>query len=674
LTEKIQINTINMKKFRRKFSAETAIAFIVVILVQTSTKVLTSSVNDCRGVKYAYSAKGLDQSDVPRQPRQGSQLQICPSGLTCCTQEMEQKLWSVSKDHYGKSIQVATGSMQKLFNKKGKKFDEYFTELLIQSKLKFHQLFQKTYGIIYERNSDVFIDFFKDLEHYYDHGEVDLEDALKSFFSHLYQRMFTVFNAQHNFDSTYLSCVSQTMKKLQPFGDVPKKLTEQLRRSFVASRTFAQALLEGKQIVNKISKIQPKEECVRALTKMSNCPACQGLPEVRPCSGYCINVMKGCLAFHAELNESWGKFIDNLGLLADRLIGPFDIEAVVDPIGVKISDAIMNFQNSGYEVTSKVFEDCGRPRLQKRQGNAYGYAYGNSGRRSQGGYHRGREEAQVEDTRLKNLIRDTKNAMNNTRQFWTQLPYELCRNSDSRSRNGNGGHSRSRYGRQEYSESHCWNGKDTGRYTSNIVADGLAYQDRNPEVRVDINRPDVDINEQIFALKLITKKLESAHKGQNVDWPSTSSFHEPVNHEPVKEGSGGGCSYNDDEDCYSDDDTYYENYYYEGSGSGDGSDEDSSKTNEGSKDKPDPKKNNKNKNRENEADDDEENWPPWVTAKPVEENKINDIEMVDEANNPVIKPKPRKPSFNRSSPNLSGSVLSVTCATLLALYFAVKSH
>ena len=60
-------------------------------------------------------------------------------------------------------------------------------------------------------------------------------------------------------------------------------------------------------------------------------------------------------------------FPDNLGLLADRLIGIFDIEAVVEPIGVKISDAIMNFQNSGYEVTGKVFEDCGRPRLQKRQ-------------------------------------------------------------------------------------------------------------------------------------------------------------------------------------------------------------------------------------------------------------------------------------------------------------------
>lgn len=77
---------------------------------------------------------------------------------------------------------------------------EFFTDLLAKSKLKFHKLFQKTYGIIYERNSDVFIDFFRDLESYYDRGEVDLERALQKFFSQLYQRMFTVFNAQHSFD------------------------------------------------------------------------------------------------------------------------------------------------------------------------------------------------------------------------------------------------------------------------------------------------------------------------------------------------------------------------------------------------------------------------------------------------------------------------------------------
>lgn len=62
-------------------------------------------------------------------------------------------------------------------------------------------------------------------------------------------------------------------------------------------------------IIPLFPQITPKDECVVALTKMSNCPACQGLPKIRPCEDYCINVMKGCLAYHAELGESWDKFI-----------------------------------------------------------------------------------------------------------------------------------------------------------------------------------------------------------------------------------------------------------------------------------------------------------------------------------------------------------------------------
>lgn len=301
--------TASAEALARARAMSSLFAAVVLVLVLVSSSANGGSVNDCHGVRYAYRERGLDLKDVPRQPRQGSQLQICPRGLTCCTEEMERKLRSVSRENYKKSMQAAANSMQRLFNNRANKFDEYFTDLLATSKLKFHKLFHKTYGIIYERNSDVFIDFFRDLEDYYDHGEVDLEDALRKFFSRLYQRMFTVFNAQHSFDYPYLSCVSQTMKKLQPFGDVPKKLTEQLRRSFVATRTFAQALMQGKHVVNKILKIDPKEQCVDALTKMSSCPACQGIPEILPCPDYCVNVMKGCLAYHAELGDSWDNFI-----------------------------------------------------------------------------------------------------------------------------------------------------------------------------------------------------------------------------------------------------------------------------------------------------------------------------------------------------------------------------
>jgi hypothetical protein len=48
--------------------------FVVVLLTTFAcigVGVDSSSINDCRGVRFAYSARGLDIKDVPRQPRQG---------------------------------------------------------------------------------------------------------------------------------------------------------------------------------------------------------------------------------------------------------------------------------------------------------------------------------------------------------------------------------------------------------------------------------------------------------------------------------------------------------------------------------------------------------------------------------------------------------------------------
>merc|ERR1711884_10782 len=91
-----------------------------------------------------------------------------------------------------------------------------------------------------------------------------------------------------------------------------------------------------------------------------------------------------------------------------------------------------------------------------------------------------------------------------------------------------------------------------------------ASQEMNPEVPVDISKPDIGINEQIFALKLITKKLESAYNGQPVEWANSRNHYDEDNsyYYSRSEGSGDGCNaYSDDEDCYD----YSE---YEGSGSG----------------------------------------------------------------------------------------------------------
>jgi glypican 4 (K-glypican) len=77
---------------------------------------------------------------------------------------------------------------------------EYFLELLETSKREFHEMFKKTYGVIYEQHSYVFTELFQDLKRYYERGRVRLDHAMESFFGRLYQKMFTVLNGQYHFD------------------------------------------------------------------------------------------------------------------------------------------------------------------------------------------------------------------------------------------------------------------------------------------------------------------------------------------------------------------------------------------------------------------------------------------------------------------------------------------
>ena len=54
--------------------------------------------------------------------------------------------------------------------------------------------------------------------------------------------------------------------------------------------------------------------CRRAVTRMRYCPYCSGVPYIKPCSNYCLNVMKGCLANFADVNNEWNNYI---GMLDD---------------------------------------------------------------------------------------------------------------------------------------------------------------------------------------------------------------------------------------------------------------------------------------------------------------------------------------------------------------------
>ncbi len=62
------------------------------------------------------------------------------------------------------------------------------------------------------------------------------------------------------------------------------------------------------------------------------------------------------------------------------------------------------------------------------------------------------------------------------------------------------------------------------RYFPEVVKEGLTNQVNNPEVDVDITRPDTLIRQQIMALRVMTNKLRNAYNGNDIYFQDSSKF------------------------------------------------------------------------------------------------------------------------------------------------------
>ncbi|RWS03255.1 Glypican-6-like protein, partial [Dinothrombium tinctorium] len=235
------------------------------------------------------------------------------------------------------------------------------------------------------------------------------------------------------------------MEALKPFGDVPKKLTIEVKRSFVASRTFVRALFDGRDIVKKLMEVLPTNDCGDEFMRMTYCAHCKGITNIKPCLGYCHNVFETCLFNQSQVNKDWNNYVEALLLLITRLETSFNIEPVMDPIHIKISEAIMNFQENGVAVSQKLFDSCGKPRIGKRSAtnskasfNKYDFNYAT---------FESRPVAAL-GSKFDRLLQDVKRKIKRTKDFWLKLPESMCSHSHLVGTNIKDG------------SLNCWNGTD----------------------------------------------------------------------------------------------------------------------------------------------------------------------------------------------------------------------
>ncbi|XP_059049274.1 glypican-1 [Achroia grisella] len=321
---------------------------------------VSAAETNCSAVRDVFNRKGFKNLDLQKEPNSDAGGLCLNRG--CCSKKDSDYFIENAETQLQQLLKNELEKLASTLASRARRVDDFFRKLLDSSRHSFHNMFKRTYGMIYEQHSYIFIDFFDQLEKYYNKGDTNFEQMMDKFFTILYEKLFAVINSQYNLDERYMRCVNSNMRDIQPFEDVPHKLSLQLRRALVATRTFHKSLRAGADVVRNMVKVGVSNECVTAWARLSYCGTCGGLPHPA-CSRYCHNVIRGCLPVHADLNEQWDAYVDAVDKVGDRLLGPFNIAMVVEPIDIKISEAIMSFQEHNQDISKKIFTICGQPTL-----------------------------------------------------------------------------------------------------------------------------------------------------------------------------------------------------------------------------------------------------------------------------------------------------------------------
>ncbi|XP_078234312.1 glypican-2 [Pogona vitticeps] len=473
----------------------------------------------CAETRQVLASRGFPLGSVPPSLISGEHLRICPQDYTCCASETEERLSEQSQGDLQALVGEAAAFLLSTLSSRQRRFQDFFRELLTGAEQSLQAMFTRSYGRLYAQHTRLFQGLFVELRRHLQGARSGLDEALSDFWAQLLERMVPLLNPQYSFPEGYLECVGRQVDSLNAFGNSPRQLRVQVTRAFLAARAFVQGLVAGRDIVAQVVKLFPSGECRRAHMRLSYCPLCRGTPALKPCNGFCLNVMKGCLASTTELDPEWERFLDALTQLAERLGGAFNFELASDSIGVKISEAIMYLQEHGMQTSAKVFQSCGSPRPAPARSRRAPHQ--DTGRRFRT-YSPEEKPTTAAGTNLDRLVLDVKEKLRLMRRFWVLLPHTLC--SDEK------------VAAEITNEDSCWNGQARGRYLPDVTGDGLVNQINNPEVEVDISRPDLPTRQQVLALRIATSRLVGACHGQDIDFQDTDE----------DGGSGSGAGYIED--------------------------------------------------------------------------------------------------------------------------------
>lgn len=414
---------------------------------------------------------------MPEVPIEESDLQICePKAPTCCTRKMEESYQTFVKRKLVQNIEALNFELKFMIVAHASAFQGTITHLIEIAANNTLSLFDSKYRSMSQDVHESVKELFTDLSLNIMGADMPLEDAFSRFWDALFPLVYNhlINPGVVSLSEEYLDCLRLTRQDINPFGNYSNEMLAHLSKSLWASRMMKQAFSIAEQVINSTEHAGLTRECTRALVRMQYCPHCQGLTLIRPCVGYCLNVMRGCLASLASLDGHWRDFINLLEHLADQMTGSHDLEQSLLGIRDVVNQSIHFAESQGPYLSRMVEKVCGElqesPLKQLSEDKPT------------------KKEVDLPPVTklhsLGHLRSEFIKYMKPSRAFYTTLTERLC-DGDLAVRDG----------------STCWNGEDVVEsYTNLVVSSDFKDQVNNPEVKV--RGSNIIINQVINKMRL----------------------------------------------------------------------------------------------------------------------------------------------------------------------------
>ncbi|XP_005516853.2 PREDICTED: glypican-5 [Pseudopodoces humilis] len=470
----------------------------------------------CEAVRKVFQLRRLGPlGGVPESPRAGVDLQVCTSkNPTCCTKRMEERYQTAAKQDMQQVLQTSSATLKFLISRNAAAFQETFEMLIRLAENYTSTLFCSAYRNMAAEATVHVQEFFTDVGLFLFGTDISTEEFVNRFFDTLFPVVYNhVINpGPTDISLEYAECLRAARRDIRPFGNIPKKAIGQMGRSLLPSRTFLQALNLGIEVINTTDHLRFSKDCSRALLRMQYCPHCQGLTLTKPCMGYCLNIIRGCLADVAEVDLHWREYIQSLEELSRTLSGAHGIEHVLLNFHSLVHDALVQARINGPELSEQVNKICGPPVRKPKQSPGCSF---DQNKDNQGLKMFSRDSEETLANRRKEFI----SHLRLYRTFYGSLADQLCGNELAAA-----------------DGLPCWNGEDVVRsYTHRVVGTGIKAQSANPEVKVKGTDP--VISQIIDKLKHVIQLLQGKSFPKQDKWDLQQA------------GSGGGVDEEISGDC-----------------------------------------------------------------------------------------------------------------------------